>query len=155
MEYDYRSHRYILTEDHVLEAMNIDLRSILNTSMSADVANAVSRLLDRVSRIVYSFVYRVVAFRFATEKVLALDEGARTFIQTAMEEQLVYMLQNGDISALSGVNVQAGTAVDKKTMRSAEIAPLSEDALISSGYVRAVIPRGEKDIEPHYEEEGY
>lgn len=155
MTYSYNDHRYTLTENHVLETMNIDLRSVLNTSTSADVANAVDRLLDRVSRIVYAFIYRVAAQRFATEKALALDEGARAYIQTAMEEQLVYMIQNGDISALSGVNVQSGLVIDKNAMRRAEIAPLAEDVLFGSGYVCAVIPRYKKDIEPRYAEEGY
>lgn len=155
MKYDYNKHQYVLTEEHVLESMNIDLRAILNASMSADMANVVDRLLDRVSFEVYSFIYRVSAFRYATEKILALDDGARIVILEALEEQLLYILQNGDLAAMSGVNVQTGLAMDKSTKRAAEIAPLAEDVLISSGYVRATIPRGMRDIIPHYEEEGY
>lgn len=155
MKYDYNKHRYVLTEEHVLESMNIDLRAILNASMSADIANVVDRLLDRVSFEVYSFIYRVCAFRYETEKTLALDNGARGFILEALEEQLLYILQNGDLAAMSGVNVQTGLAMDKSVKRAAEIAPLAEDVLISSGYVSAIIPRGMRDIIPHYEEEGY
>lgn len=155
MKYDYNKHRYVLTEEHVLESMNIDLRAILNTSMSADMANVVDRLIDRVSFEVYSFIYRVCAFRYETEKTLALDNGARGVILEALEEQLLYILQNGDLAAMSGVNVQTGLAMDKSAKRAAEIAPLAEDVLISSGYVSAIIPRGMRDIIPHYEEEGY
>jgi hypothetical protein len=155
MRYDYSKHRYILTEEHVLENMNIDLRDVLNTSMSADVANAVDRFLDRVSREIYAFIYRVAAFRNRTEKALALEPEARAVLLEAMEEQLLYILQNGDISAYSGVNLQSGMALDYKRLRAAEIAPLAYDALMNSGYVCAVIEKNTRDIVPQYAEEGY
>ena len=155
MRYDAAKHRYILTEDHVLEGMNIDLRDILNTSASADTANDVSRFLDRVSRIVYDYAYRVAALRFTTERSLALEDGARDFILRSMEEQLLYMLNNGDLSAYAGVNLQTGMSIDAKRLRSAEIAPLACDALMESGCICAVIPKYKTDIKPSYDTEGY
>ena len=155
MRYDATKHRYVLTESHVLESMNIDLRDVLNTSASADVANEIDRFLDRVSREVYAFIYRTAAFRYSTERILALDTDARPFIQQAMEEQLLYLFQNGDIAAYSGVNLQNGMTIDKLRMRVSEIAPLAYEILMDSGYVCAVIPRCQRDISPHYDEEGY
>lgn len=155
MKYSFQKHRYILTEEHVLESMNIDLRDVLNTSASADVANAVECFLDRVSREVYAFIYRVAAYRYKTERALAHDPEARLAIQEAMEEQVLYLFQNGDISAFSGINLQTGITVDKSRMRAAEIAPLAYDIIMSSGYVSAIITRGIGDISPRYTEEGY
>lgn len=155
MKYDASKHRYILKVDHVLESMNIDLRDVLNTSASADVANEAERVLDRVSREVYAFIYRVAAYRNKTERALAVDPNARPFLLTAMEEQLLYMLQNGDLAVQSGVNVQNGMAIDKTRLRAAEIAPMAYDAIMESGYVCAAFSRGIGDIKPRYAEEGY
>lgn len=155
MTYNYLKHRYVLTEEHVLETMNIDLRDVLNTSASADVSNAVAAFLDRVSRQIYAFIYRVSAYRYKTERSLAHDAQARDTIQEAMEEQLLYLFQNGDLSAQSGINLQTGVVIDKSHLRSSEIAPLAYDVLMNSGYVCAVLSRGIPDIIPRYEEEGY
>ena len=155
MRYDAIKHRYILTVDHVLESMNIDLRDVLNTSASADVANEAERVLDRVSKEVYSFIYRVAAYRFITERALAKDHDARPFLLSAMEEQLLYMLQNGDLAVQSGVNVQNGMAIDKTRLRAAEIAPMAYDIMMESGFVCAAVTRGLRDITPRYAEEGY
>jgi hypothetical protein len=155
MRYDAIKHRYILTVDHVLGSMNIDLRDVLNTSASADVANEAERVLDRVSKEVYAFIYRVAAFRFTTERALAKDHDARPFLLSAMEEQLLYMLQNGDLAVQSGVNVQNVMAIDKTRLRAAEIAPLAYDIMMDSGFVCAAVPRGLRDISPRYAEEEY
>ena len=155
MRYDAVMHRYVLEEAYVLEHLNIDLRDVLNTSESADIANEADRLLKRVSDIVYSFVYRVVSRRNETERALALDERARPYILRAMEEQLLYMLNNGDLSAYAGINLANGVTIEKSRMRAGEIAPLAEDTLYESGFVSAVIQRNKTDIVPKYVEEGY
>jgi hypothetical protein len=155
MVYNFEKHRYVLTEEHVLETMNIDLRDVLNTSMSADVANAVDRFLDRVSREVYAFIYRTAAYTKRTERALAIEPQARDMLLGAMEEQLLYVMQNGDFSLYAGVNVQSGATVDRNRLRAAEIAPIACDLIMESGYACAVLKRHERDITPLYEEEGY
>lgn len=155
MRYDMSAHRYVLTEEHVLEQMNIDLRAILNTSASADTANVVGVFLDRISSEIYRFIYRIVVNRCEVERDLAKDAGARESLLRAMQEQLLYVLQNGDIGAFSGLNVSTGMAMDRATMRKAEIAPLAEDVLFEIGYINSLVPRFRKDITPDYEREGY
>lgn len=155
MFYNKRKHRYILTEECVLEEMNIDLGVVLNTSDVADVANAAENFLDRVSTLVYRYIYKVVPFRYKKERALALEDEYRAPICEAMKEQLLYILNNGDFSALSGINLESGMVIDQARLRSAEIAPLAKDILIDSGIVRAYIPKCERDITPRYEEEGY
>lgn len=155
MIYNRSKHRYILTEEHVLESLNVDLRTVLNTSDSADIANAPEKLLDRVSKIVYEYIYSIVAFRYKTERDLAFDANYREALSDAMGEQLVYMLNNGDLFGMSGINAETGTVVDVRTIRGAQIAPLAKDILINTGIVKAYVPMREREIEPKYTEEGY
>lgn len=155
MTYDQRSHRYLLNEEYVLGVMNIDLKDILNTAESADMANAPGVFLGRISKLIYSYIYRIVAFKNSTERDLALDERNRDVLRDAMSEQVIYVLNNGDFSGFSGVNLQSGIAIDEKRIRAAEIAPLARDILISAGILTPIVPRFKRDIEPRYEEEGY
>ena len=155
MTYNKRSHRYILTEEYVLGVMNIDLKDILNTAESADMANASGVFLGRISKLIYSYIYRIVAFKNSTERDLALDERKRDVLRDAMAEQVIYVLNNGDFSGFSGVNLQSCIAIDEKRIRAAEIAPLARDILINAGILTPIVPRFKRDIEPRYEEEGY
>ncbi len=155
MTYNARAHRYVLTRECVLEDMNIDLGAVLNTSDAADTANVPELLLDRVSALIYRYIYRAVPFRYKTERALALEDENRFHILEAMKEQLLYMLNNGDLSGLSGVNLDTGIAIDANRLRDAEMSPIARDILVDSGVVRSYIPRGERDIIPRYVEEGY
>lgn len=155
MFYNKRKHRYVLTEECVLEDMNIDLGVVLNTSDVADVANAASKLLDRVSMLIYGYIYKTVPFRHKTERALALEDENRQPLYDAMKEQLLYMLNNGDFSNLSGINLDNGMVIEQSILRGAEISPIAKDILIDAGIVRAYIKKNEKDISPSYEQEGY
>ena len=155
MFYDKRKHRYVLTEECVLEDMNIDLNVVLNTSDVADVANAPRKLLERVSMLVYGFIYKLVPYRYKTERMLALDDEYRDYILEAMQEQLLYILNNGDFSGLTGVNLDSGMVIDQRAMRTAEISPIAKDILITSGIINVSIKKYERDITPLYAEEGY
>lgn len=155
MIYNKSLHRYVLTQSGVRQGLNIDLTSVLNTSDVADKANAAERFLDRVSMIVYSWIYSVNPFRFRTERELALNGDIRPFIFAAMKEQVLYILNNGDFSALSGVNIDTGLAIDESRKRSAMVAPLAKDILIDAGIVKAFVPLYEREIVPNYTGEGY
>lgn len=155
MTYNERAHRYVLTQECVLEDMNIDLGAVLNTSDVADVAIAQEQFLDRVSRIIYSWIYSVNPLRFRTERELALNESHRPFILEAMKEQVLYILNNGDLTALSGINLDTGITTEESKKRASSIAPLSKDILIDAGIVKAFVPLYEREIVPNYQGEGY
>ena len=155
MTYNERVHRYVLTQECVLEDMNIDLGAVLNTSDVADIGNAPERLLDRVSMQIYEWIYSVNPFRFRTERELALHEKNRYFILEAMKEQLLYILNNGDLTAVSGVNIDTGMAIEEQRKRSSEVAPLAKDILINADIVKAFVPMYEREIVPNYSGEGY
>ena len=65
------------------------------------------------------------------------------------------MLTNGDFSALAGINLENGTVIDSARLRGVEVSPIAKDVLIDAGIVRAYIDKKERDITPHYEQEGY
>jgi hypothetical protein len=72
----------------------------------------------------------------------------------AMEQQLIYIMTNGDLSAFNGVNLDTGMTVDYDRMRRAEIAPMAQDILTRWGLCSVVIDY-QRDITPDYEGEEY
>ena len=156
MKYDTRKHRYVLTNDYVREVMNVELSDVLNTSGSvADTANMPEIVLDRVSMLIYGYIYRNSAYTNRQERELALDGAHRPHLMDAMTEELTYILNNGDVSAFSGVNAVSGLSIDPIRMRQAEIAPLARDIIESRGLVSRGVQWGMRDIAPTYEEDGY
>jgi len=155
LQYDFAKHRYVLTKTGAESALNVSLESVVDTSVSLDTANEVTRLLERVSDLVYGFIYNSAFLHFKTERAMALEERYRPFLQEALLEQLRYIILEGDLSLYSGVNAVNGTAMDKKALRGAEIAPRVRDILINGGLYCPRVFWGEKDIAPTYQEGGY
>lgn len=155
MTYNQTYHRYVLTQSYVRQSLNIDLTSELNTSDAADIGPAAERFLERVSALVYGWIYSVNPLRYRTERALALTDAYRPFIRDAMKEQLLYILNNGDLSALSGVNIDSGMVIDERILKSARISPIAKEILINADIVKAYIPLYEREIVPNYTGENY
>lgn len=156
MTYDTTEHRYILTDDFVREKMNVELDDLLDaSSTAADIANEKAKFLDRVSLMVYNFIYRLCPLRYHKERELALDVTCRTPLRQAMAEQIFYIMFNGDLSLYSGVNAVSGTQLEARRLRESEIAPMAKDVLASAKILQLAVPPNVREIEPRYEEEGY
>lgn len=156
MSYDYTYHRYKLTELYVLQMLNRNLADVLaDNGAASDVAKEPSILLDRISKQIYGYCMRCTATPYLRERRMALDILLRPHIAEAMAEQLIYVLNNGDLSAYTGINIDTGMTIDRDRMRQAEIAPLALDVLTRCGIASAVINPWERDITPNYKEEGY
>lgn len=156
MSYDYTSHRYKLTELYVLQMLNRNLADVLaDNGAASDVAKEPSILLDRISKQIYGYCMRCTATPYLRERRMALDILLRPHIAEAMAEQLIYVLNNGDLSAYTGINIDTGMAIERDRMRQAEIAPLALDVLTRCGLASVVINPWERDITPNYKEEGY
>lgn len=154
--YDMNKHRYVLTTTYALEIMNIELSEVLNTSGGvSDVANMPEIILERVSVMIYGYIYANSAYVNAKERELALIDRYRPHLIAAMAEQLTYLLNNGDVSAYSGVNAVSGMTIDAARMRFAEIAPLARDILEMREIISRRILSFKFDDEPSYEEDGY
>ena len=112
-------------------------------------------MLDRVSRQIYAFCLRATPTPYKREQMMALDPAKRVAIRDAMAEQLIYVLNNGDLSAYTGVNIETGATIDPARMRAAEIAPLARDVLLTHGLCSPSFSLYDRDITPRYSEEGY
>lgn len=157
MIYDTADHRYRLTELYVLQRMNRNLSAILaDHGGASDTANEAGVLLDRISRQIYAYCLRTTPTPYKREQVMATDHAKRVAIRDAMAEQLVYVLNNGDLSAYTGVNLDTGATIDPNRMRMAEIAPMARDILITHGLATPTFSLlYDRDITPRYSEEGY
>lgn len=156
MIYDTADHRYKLTEAFVTQRMNRNLSVILaDHGGASDTANEAGILLDRVSRQIYAFCLRATPTPYKREQMMALDPAKRVAIRDAMAEQLIYVLNNGDLSAYTGVNIETGVTIDPARMRAAEIAPLARDVLLTHGLCSPSFSLYDRDITPRYSEEGY
>lgn len=156
MIYDTADHRYKLTEAFVIQRMNRNLSEILaDHGGASDTANEAGILLDRVSRQIYAFCLRATPTPYKREQMMALDPAKRVAIRDAMAEQLIYVLNNGDLSAYTGVNIETGATIDPARMRAAEIAPLARDVLLTHGLCSPSFSLYDRDITPRYSEEGY
>lgn len=121
MTYDINEHRYILTLDYVENKTGLNLVEKLNTSMSDNPQQVAMFFLDRISSNIYSWIYQHNANNDVQEWILAKVKGARTIIQRAMIEQVIYVLNNGDMTLYGGVNVSNGQVINKKDLHNADI----------------------------------
>lgn len=131
MLYDYENHRYVLTLDHVKNVLNVDLETRLNTHGSSDRATLAQAYLNRISREVYIWLYGHNN-QLLLEYLCAKSETARRVILSALEEQLLYWLANGDVALMPGVDVRRGAYADRKAISRAAIAPNVEAILEST-----------------------
>ena len=153
--YDASVHRYKLTELGVLQRLNRNLGDVLaDNGGASDPRNEPSIVLDRISRQIYGFIYSHTAAPLRREREMALNPAYRAPLMEAMEEQLIYVMTNGDLSAFNGVNLDTGMTVDPDRMRRAEIAPMARDILTRCGLLSVVIDY-QRDITPDYEGEEY
>lgn len=128
MRYDYNTHRYVLTERGVLSELGENLDLILNATGDANPSSLAERFLKRVSQVVYTTLYRNSQGEEFLEYILATYPQLRARVKEMLQAQTLYMLMNGDIGLMSGVNVAKGQAMDIDALRGrARIAPEVED----------------------------
>lgn len=155
LTYDAAVHRYKLTEKGVLQRLNRNLGDRLaDNGGASDHRNEPSIVLDRISRQIYGYIYSQTAAPMRREREVALNPSYRVPLMEAMEEQLIYVMTNGDLSAFNGVNLDTGMTVDPDRMRRAEIAPMARDILTRCGLLSVVIDY-QRDITPDYDGEEY
>lgn len=133
MTYDYKTHRYVLTEGGVLSELGVNLDMLLNATGDANPSTLASRILKRVSQIVYTYIYRDTANELWLEYILATYAPLRDTVKEMLQAQLLYMLANGDIGLYSGVNVAKGQAMNIDDLRGrARVAPEVEDLALQT-----------------------
>lgn len=118
MIYNRTMHQYELTSKGVFQALGINLDAdVDNESETANQSSEAIRLLKKVSRTVYNYLYAECmnpswqCFDLATLPFL------RQYVYEMLVAQLEYMLDNGDPAAKSGINVATGHWIDTDILR--------------------------------------
>lgn len=92
MIYNKDFNRYILTEQDVISNLGININDRLKNP------EAVNSLLNQISIQVYRFIHSHNVDNQFQDFVIANTEIGRQIIKCAMEEQLIYVMTNGDLS---------------------------------------------------------
>ena len=162
MTYSYQLHRYVLTPDAVRQHLNVDLASVLNPAGAVDRAGVPAAFLAQVSREIYSFIYSCGIDNVLQEYAAAKHPNARRIIFDAMLAQVEYLVLNGDLYNVSGVDIRKGTVMDQRALRKVQIAPAAQDILARQldSFTPSLVYRGAWSVYPRlrlpaYEGEGY
>ena len=112
MIYDYRKHRYMLTEKAVLELLGENLNDLTDGNVTLK-----NKLLMDASADVYGYIYEDSRSPAYIERIMALDEDLRPTIQDMLLAQLEYTLYNGKLSLYAGIKLAKQSALDISRIR--------------------------------------
>lgn len=112
MFYDFEEHRYILTAKDILDVKGENLATRLNRGRANNIENVVGDFLDEVSTTIYNLIYSANNKNTEQCYLVAKTKTGRRLIKKAMEEQCMYMLNNGDLNLFSGVDVRKGQVME-------------------------------------------
>lgn len=119
MEYNYHTHKYILTPKCVLDSLGISLETQLNTAGNANPSMMANMYLIQISNEVYNYLYEYVQNTQYWTFVYAKAPSLRDKFKQMMLDQVMYSITNGFLSNYSGVNIAKGTVIDGKVLRGA------------------------------------
>lgn len=117
MKYDYKTHRYVLTEKGVLNELGENLQLILDTGGDANPSTLADRFLKKISQTVYLYLYSDSMNEQWLEYILATYPPLRDWVQEMLLAQVLYTLVNNFVSDYSGVNIARGNAMDINALR--------------------------------------
>ena len=92
LRFDEQSKRYILTNLDLIENFGIDLQERLTN------VNAINGVLNQISIQIYGYIHKHSVKNIIQDYIIATTEKGRDIIKRAMEQQMIYFLQNGDLS---------------------------------------------------------
>lgn len=137
--FDEDSQRYVLTDDYVKQETGIDLSATLNSFGDANPTSLPTRFLKRVSMIVYNFIEsRTYLNRSAINFTIQGLKSKKNAFCEALINQVLYMVNTGDLGLQSGVNLKDGRAMHLNELRG--IVRMSADAvdcLTNAGFLYA------------------
>lgn len=113
MTYDYRLHRYVLTDKAVFDILGENLNVML-VNAEPVTKNA---FLKKVSNTLYEYILSASQSPDYIEYIMAKDGDLREMIQDMLISQTEYMLTNGAVDSYSGINMAKGHFVDLDKIR--------------------------------------
>lgn len=121
MSYDKDEHRYILTIAFVEDKTGINLVNKLQAEQGDNPQKIANFFLDRISSNIYNWIYQHNANNVMQEYLCAKLESTRNILKRAMLEQVLYVLNNGDLTLYGGVNVANGQIMNRVEMHKADL----------------------------------
>lgn len=113
MVYDYRLHRYVLTDKAVLDILGENLNLLL-VDAEPVTKNA---FLKKVSNTLYEYILSSSQSPDYIEYIMAKDGSLREMIRDMLISQVEYMLSNGAVDNYSGINMAKGHYIDLDKIR--------------------------------------
>lgn len=123
MTYSTETHRYTLTPEYVLKETGITLQQVLNPGLMSQPQQVAQIFLEKISKSIYKYIYETNRENYKQEYLLAKLPTLRKIIREAMLQQVLYVLNNGDLAIYSGVNVKTGQIMDLRQLQQAGISP--------------------------------
>lgn len=117
MFYDFDEHRYILTPQDILQKLGENLAVRLNKRGVNNVENVAKNFLDQISQDIYNYIFQYNINNKTQEYEIAKTKTGRRLIKKAMEQQVAYVMVNGDLNIYSGVNVRDGRVMEDFSSR--------------------------------------
>lgn len=108
MKYDYRMHKYVITDKAVMDLLGENLNTIL-VDPEPTTKNA---FLREVSGSVYDYILSASQSPDYIEYILAKDGSLRQTIQDMLISQVKYTFINSTLADFSGVNMSKGHYID-------------------------------------------
>lgn len=135
MIFDQSSKHYVLTEKCITDKLGIDIAGRINSRNAINQQAMISRLLRLVSGHVYNFIH---TYNVNTEKqdyFIAKIPSLRPIIQSAMEEQFLYVSQVGDLSRSSDKEKRALYMDEQAKMQLSQIIPELGFSILYTGRI--------------------
>ena len=129
MEYSTETHRYKLTNEYVLKVTGINLQEVLNPGMMSQPQQVSQNYLEQISKEIYEYIYETNDETLKQEYLLAKLPSLRKIIREAMLQQVLYVLNGGDLGLYNGVNLKTGQILDPRQLQQVGISPYAKREL--------------------------
>ena len=126
MTYDYKRHRYYLTEGEIYRELGINF-GLIPAGTDANPSTMAERFIKKSADDVYRYLYADVFNPKWTEFELACVPALRSVVYDMLLAQAEYNAENGFIETYSGLNIYEGKAMDLGQILERRISPTVKD----------------------------
>lgn len=129
MKYNYMRHRYELTEAAAFNELGLNFKEFSDMeTMDGNPSTLGARALKEVSAVLYSYLLEDCMNPEWLMYELATLPELRHVISEMLLSQTAYMMSNGNISTFSGLDIYKGSALERRRIKEAIIAPMVQNA---------------------------
>ena len=126
MTYDYKRHRYYLTEAEIYTELGVNF-GLVPAGMDANPSTMAARFIKKSADDVYRYLYADIFNTRWTEFELACVPELRPVIHEMLLAQAEYNAENGFIETYSGLDIYQGKSMERYRLNELRISPVVED----------------------------